>query len=699
MSSAPAAPPALVADWVGLDPGGSVVLRTGKVELGQGAVTAIVQMGCHELGLDPAAVRWVSGDTVHAPDEWYTAGSASVEVGGGAMRRACAQARELVLAAAAMTWNAHRDELDIVRGVLHRQGVPTGMSLATALAAVDLRVPVNGAVPLRHGAGLIGRALPRLDLAEKMRGGGFIHDTILPGMLVGRVLRPPNHHAQLVSADRVAMQQLPGVVTTVVDGRFVAYLATSESAAWSAYEAAQALCQWQVPAVHPDAAGTGALLAGLRVQTRMVRAPGPATTAAGVVTQHSATFSKPAIAHASIGPSCAVATFDQGRFEVLSHSQGVYALQFALAAALRVPRGDVHVRHVPGAGCYGHNGADDAALDACLLARAVPGRPVKLTWSRADELTASAMGSPMRVRIAAELGQARIRSWRLEVWSGSHGARPGWGGAVNLLGATHLAEPIAFPLPQDVSPEMGGGGDRNAAALYDLPQHEVLYHFLPDMPLRTSSLRALGSYANLFAIESFIDELAAHAGVDALQFRLDHLADERARDVLQRVARAAAWQGGSGASDTLHQGIGFGRYKNKAAYIAVVVQVAIEDDFRVDAVWACVDAGLVINPDCLRHQIEGGLVQSLSWTLYEQVRFSTTHIESRSWEDYPILPFAATPAVQVEIVEQPGQPPLGVGEVAQGPTAAAVANALSRGLGVRLRDLPLTRDNLIAAMA
>lgn len=685
----------LVSDWIKLE-GDVITLATGKVELGQGAVTAIAQMGCHELGVDPCGVRILSGDTSCTPDEWYTAGSVSIEAGGRAMRAACAQARELALARAAQLRGIARENLDISAGKLVVGGQPQEQPASALLAQVDLDVPLDQTVPWRSGPGWIGRPLPRIDLPAKMAGGSFIHDVRLPGMLSGRVIRAPNRESRLLSVDREWLGKLPGVEAVVIDGSFIALAAQTESQAIAAAEAAATACVWDTVPAYPQARSVADLFAGLQVRTEPVLSAGEQPRRGGL--RHESRFTKPAIAHASIGPSCAVATYDGKCYEVLTHSQGVFALRTALSRVLRVDPAEIVVRHVAGAGCYGHNGADDAALDACLIARSVPGRPVKVTWSRADELGAGPVGSPMMVVIEAGMDGSRIVDWRLQVWSGTHGARPGWEGAVNLLAATQLAQPFPPPARRDVGPGIGGGGERNACALYDFGRHEVLYHFAPDMPLRTSSLRALGSFANLFAIESFMDELADAAQVDSLQLRLDHLRDPRARDVLERVAVMAGWRAGSCQDASRSQGLAFGRYKNKAAYIAVVAQVEVGDDFRIERIWACVDAGLVVNPDGLVNQVEGGIVQALSWTLLEQVRFSTTRIESDSWEHYPILPFGAAPTIEVQVVNRPDEPPLGVGEVAQGPTAAAAANALSRALGVRLRDLPLTRENIIAAM-
>lgn len=686
----------IVSRWVGVSPGGRIELRSGKVELGQGATTGILQMGAAELGVDPADVDFVSGDTDRCPQEWYTAGSQSIEVGGQALRQACATARAIALHAAATALGRPLSSLGLARGRVTVDGAATDLALARVLAQADLDVPVDRTAPLQDLTGAIGRSLPRADLRERMVGAPFVHDMTLPGMLFGRVVRAPNEHAALRAVDRAALEALPGVEGVVIDGSFVGLVASSEALAWAAVERAVGQCSWSVPEIYPQAASVREMFAGQPLQDIALLDPGARAPIDGRAITLSAHYTKPAIAHASIGPSCAVAQWVDGRLLVWSHTQGVFALRDALARAFGLAPAAVRVRHVPGAGCYGHNGADDAAMDACLLARAVAGRPVKVTWSRADELSCSPCGSPMMTAIDASLEGGRIVGWHLRLWSGQHGARPGINDGVNLLAACQVAEPQPRPEPRDLPQAIGGGGDRNAVVLYDVGAQAVTYHFAGALPYRTSSMRALGAFCNVFAIESFMDELADACGEDPLAFRLRHLDDARARDVLQRAAAMAGWNGGRSVRDGRAQGLAFARYKNRAAYLAVVCELCAEEDVRVERLWACVDAGQVVNPDALVNQIEGGLVQALSWTLLERVRFSPREVLTRSWADYPILPFAMTPQIEVAVIDRPYDPPLGAGEAAQGPVPAAVANALSRAIGLRVRDLPIDRESMLA---
>jgi nicotinate dehydrogenase subunit B len=413
-----------------------------------------------------------------------------------------------------------------------------------------------------------------------------------------------------------------------------------------------------------------------------------------------AQYRKPVQLHGSIGPSCAVAQLVDGKYTVWTHSQGVFPLRQALAELLGVDPDTIHCIHVEGSGCYGHNGADDVAADAILLARALPGTPVRVQWMREDEQGSEPKGPAMLSRAAATLdADGRIADWSYEVWSPTHNSRPGAAG--NLLAGTLLAQPFTPP-PSKPIPQPEGGGDRNAVPLYALPHARVVHHFIPAAPLRTSALRSLGAYHNVFAIESFMDELALAASTDPVAFRLRHMQDPRARDVIMLAARQFGWdsyrrQPGRG------RGFAFARYKNLGAYAAVALEVEVAREtgyVRITRAIAAVDSGEVVSLDGIRNQIEGGIVQSCSWTLCEEVLFDAAgHSVSRDWAGYPILRFGQVPdAVHVHVIDRPGMPFLGTGEATQGPTCAAIANAIADATGVRLRDLPFKPAKVMAAM-
>ena len=381
---------------------------------------------------------------------------------------------------------------------------------------------------------------------------------------------------------------------------------------------------------------------------------------------------------------------------VWTHTQGVYPDRQGIAQMLKMPPASVHLIHVEGSGCYGHNGADDAAADAALIAHAMPGVPVRVQWTREQEHSWEPYGPAMVTKLKASLDEdGKIADWNFEVWSNTHSMRPG--GAGCMLAAQHMAQPFAVPAPKPI-PLPEGGGDRNAIPIYTFPNAHVVHHFIPEMPLRISAMRALGAYHNVFSIESFMDELAVAAGADPVEFRLRHLDDQRGREVIQKAARGFGWGKGQKARGDRGFGFAFARYKNLAAYCAIASEIEVNRETgrpRLVRAVAAVDSGQVVNPDGLINQIEGAIVQSMSWTLYESVTFDDSRITSIDWQTYPILRFDAVPdSIEVQIINRPGQPFLGSGETGQGPAAASIANAIADATGKRLRNLPLTRKRI-----
>lgn len=665
---------------------------TGKVELGQGIETALVQIVCDALGLAPAQVLLVAGHTDRSPDEGYTAGSLSVQYGGAALRWACTHAYALFNAEAARRLGMAPSELQVEAGSFSHRDGRRRVDYWELAESVDLDVPiVEPAACARHTVEpYVGRSLPRVDLLAKLTGAGYLQDMVIPGMQHVRMLRGRHPAQRRASVPLSELRALPGVSQVVHCGRFLALVGSHEGALVRALPKARKLLDLD-PMPDPHAGrDTVSLLQSLPDSARRVHDSG--TPGTGLQT-YSATYSRPYLAHASIGPACALADPRGDRLRVWSHTQGVYPLRDQIAAALGRESGTVEVIHAPGAGCYGHNGADDAAFDAAFVATRI-GLPVRVQWMREDEMSMSPFGSASAVRLTAGLDAAgRIGSWTLRLWSHTHMNRPGWGDGINLLGAWEVEPPLPRPAARDL-PLPTGGGDRNAIALYDLPHQQVDYYFIAESPVRVSALRSLGSYANLYAIESFMDELAKIANCDPVEFRLRHLGDARARAVLETAARMAGWsrRGESGSGSGL--GIAVGRYKNQAAYCAIALQVSVEEKVRVEKAWVAVDAGAVVNPDGLVNQIEGGLLQSLSWTLKESVTWDHTGITSCDWEHYPILGFDEIPEIAVHVIERPDEPSLGVGEAAAGPAAAAVANAVAHALDLRARQLPLSAERL-----
>jgi nicotinate dehydrogenase subunit B len=688
--------------WIRINADGTATVFTGKVELGQGILTALKQIAAEELDLPLARIRMISGDTSQTPNEGQTAGSQSVENSGTALRMAGAEVRALLLDLAAKRLDVASDRLTAVDGVI---SAPDGRQIGYGglVASLDLNREATAKATPKPAAShkIVGKSIPRLDIPAKVTGGvAFVQDIRLPDTLHGRVIRPPRYGSKLDSVDEAAARAVPGVVAVVRDGSFLGVVAEREEQAIKARDALLKSAKWTLGPELPDPARLFEVIKSLPSKDATIGvkegvAPADART-------FEAFYTKPYMAHASIGPSCAVAAFKDDRMTVWTHSQGVFPLRAELVKTLKMPAAAIRCVHMEGSGCYGHNGADDVAVDAALLARAVPGRPVRLQWMRDDEFRWEPYGPAMVMHAKAALGgDGRIADWEYEVWSNSHATRPQSTDGTNVLAAWYLAEPQKMGPPTS-PPQPAGGGDRNAIPLYDFPRQRVIHHFVQDMPIRVSALRTLGAYANVFALESFMDELAAAAGADPVAFRLAHMKDPRARAVIEAVAGKAGWTTGEKGNGTRGRGIGFAKYKNLACYVAVVAEIEVDRAsgmVRVPQTWAAVDPGLIINPDGLTSQIEGGIVQSVSWTLKEEVRFDKNGILAHDWASYPILTMPEAPKVEVELINRPNERPLGAGEGSQGPAVAAVANAFANATGKRIRDLPLDPARVKAALA
>ena len=692
--------------WIRVDEEGMVTVFTGKAELGQGILTALSQIAAEELDVDLSRLRMISADTARSPNEGYTFGSQSIEQSGAALRIAAAQARAVLLGAAAHKLNVAAPELRVESGVIlaadgrrvtYADIVRENKALLSReVAAVAPRNPSEYK--------LVGKSVPRIDFPAKFTGGAaFVQDMRLPNMLFGRIVRPPRYGAKLLSVDVAFVRRLAGVVAVVRDGDFLGVIAEREEQAIAARRALIEQSKWSEDFVAlPDVDHLQTALPHWRSEDKVISAAGQEAAASDVSAQLEATYSRPYLSHASIGPSCSVAQLDSGHMTVWSHTQGVFGLRGDLAAVLDMPAGAINVVHVPGAGCYGHNGADDVALDAALLAREVAGRPVKVQWMRDDEFGWAPFGPAMVMRAKAGLNsEGRIADWNYDVWTNSHAMRPGEPGGVNLLAAWHLAKPFQ-PSPPAEIPQPYGNGDRNAVPVYDFPRRKVTNHLLLDMPVRNSSLRTLGAYGNVFAIESFMDELAMAAHSDPIEFRLAHLSDPRAIAVVRAAASRSRWQSGLKGDGRRGRGFAYSRYKNIGAYAAMVVDVHVDrstGDITVTNVTAAIDVGRVINPDGVRNQVEGGIIQALSWALKERVMFSRTEITTRHWQDYPILSFQEVPPIDVVVLEGRDKASLGAGEFSLGPAGAALANAVANACGVRIRDLPMLPEKILQRLA
>jgi CO/xanthine dehydrogenase Mo-binding subunit len=685
--------------WIRIDADGTVTVFTGKCEIGQGVKTALIQVAAEELEVDPQKVHLVAADTARTANEGFTSGSNSMKDSGAAIRNAAAQVREILIGIAAERLGIAADQLRAQSGAVvgpdNRR-----MRYGELIAGNVLHVAAQPASKLKSADALkvIGRSMPRVDIPGKVTGGvSYVQDLRLPGMVHARIVRPPSYGARLQSIDTSAVEKMPGVLKIVRDGSFLAVVTEREFQAITAMHVLAAAAKWDIATKLPDEKSIFGFLESLPAEDYTIadkHAP-----AAPASRTFEAVYRRPYQLHGSIGPSCAVASLDGDALTVWSHAQGMFPLRKGIAEMLHLAEDKVRCIHMEGAGCYGHNGADDAAADAALIARAVPGRPVRVQWTREQEHQWEPYGPAMIGRARASLDAGgNIVDWQYQVRSNTHSTRPP--GAGQLLAARHLEQPFK-PKAPEIIPQPEGGGDRNSIPLYALPNVGVVHHFVPDMPLRVSAQRGLGAYHNIFAIESFMDELAAAAGADPVEFRLRHMQEPRARKVIATAAERFGWSSAPSAKGK-GRGFAFARYKNLGAYCAVAIEVEVEHEsgrVRLGRAVAAVDSGQAVNPDGIANQIQGGIVQSASWTLYESVRFDETRILSQDWSTYPILRFGNVPeSVDVHVIDAPGEPFLGTGEAAQGPTAAAIANAVASATGMRIRDLPLNAARVKAAI-
>ncbi len=697
-----------LSQWLSLATPGVVQVMTGKAELGQGILTALQLIVAEELDVALQAVVVLSASTERGPDEGVTSGSLSVQDSGGALRHACAEVRGLALLSAAQQHGLDVGQIQVRLGCMVGPDDQVLGDYWNLLMPEDLQAEYQGRWQPKPVAQrrLIGVVRPqRLDLPDKIFGRPrFIHDLRLPGMLHGRVLRPPTLQAQLSNWSPSELGELPANTECWADGRFIAVVAAKERDADATAQRVKDRLSWQVSQPLPQARDLPDFLRAAPHE-RVVAVQRGSSELPADGHHFQADYFKPYLAHASIGPSCALARWDGRQLEIWTHSQGIHNLRDDLVLALAeqsqaISKEDIIIHHVEGAGCYGHNGADDVAMDAVMMALRYPQQAVRVLWSRADELSHSPVGSAHAVSLRARTSEdGLLTHWHHALWANGYSSRPGRAKTPSLLAASERANGTALPLPINPPLASGGGADRNAVPAYDVPNLEVINHRLTVMPLRTSAMRGLGAYANVFAIESFMDEMARELGQDPLSFRLRHLNEPRSRAVLEAVAqRSSWWSQRSQEPEGVGHGLAWARYKNFGAWCAVIARVQVAQEVRVLNLDLAVDVGMAVDLDGICNQIEGGALQSTSWTLKEQVSFDQSGVTSVGWDTYPVLRFTEVPEVRVHVLDRPEQAPLGAGEAAQGPVAAAIANAVFDALGVRVRTLPLNAENIVRAM-
>lgn len=701
LSPAKSVAPDVLDSWLTIDKNNRITLYVGKVDLGTGTKTALTQIAADELDVAFGRIDMVMGDTATTPDQWLTGAAITISQGGSELRIAAANARQALLQRASKNWGVPVSELVVNDGVIaheaSRQTAPYGSLIGSGF---EVKVDPKIAVKKHTDYKLVGKSIPRVDIPGKVTGEHlYVHDLRLPGMLHARVIRPTQIGATLQSYDETPAKRVNGFVQTVRKGNFLAVVAKTE---WAAIKASQALkTQWSAG---PDLPAKATIFEAWR---KMPVAKEEATQKVGDVSQAlgsavksvKATYNFAVQTHASIGPSCAVAEFKDGQLVCWSASQATHSMQHELAVVTGLPKSAIRLVYLDGSGCYGRNGHEDATADAALIAMQI-GKPVRVQWMRQDETALAPKSPPRSMDLEASLdAQGKITGWKGDFY----------------IALNHIAafKPLDFPLLAASDTGIPRPGNwvgflfQNAGAPYAVPNILVTTKHVAQTFLRSSHLRSPGRIENSFANEAFMDELAAAAGADAAEFRLDHLKDARATGVINAVLKASNWNKRPSATQVnagnvmRGRGISYVRYNNAITYVATVAELEVNrttGQILVTKVFVAHDCGQIINPDGVENQIQGGVIQTVSRTLMEEVQWSGSKIDSVDWASYPILRFPDTPTVQTVLIDQPGQPAWGAGEQTPTTVPAAIANAFFDATGVRLRTIPFTPESVKTAL-
>jgi nicotinate dehydrogenase subunit B len=691
-----------VDSFLAIDASGEVTLYSGKVDLGTGVATALPQIVADELDVPLNRIRLIQGDTALTPDQGTTWGSLSVQIGGMQLRNAAATAKAALLEQAAKRFDAKKEDLKVADGVVSagNKRVSYGELIGGKRFALTLDHTKPAAAKDPKDYKFVGKSVPRVDIPEKVTGRfTYMQDFRVPGMLHGRVVRPPAIGATLESVDEGSIKDVAGVIKVVREGNFLGLVAESE---WGAIKAAQKLkASWSKSQTLPDAAKLWDEVRASKVVkdevTSNVGNSVEAIAQAGAKTLK-ATYDFAIHTHGSIGPSCAVAEFKDGKLTSWSASQATHSLRKQLATMLGMPADNVRCIYVEGSGCYGRNGHEDAAADAALLAKAVA-RPVRVQWSRADEHGWDPKGPPTLIDLRAAVdGAGAVTAWESEFFIPQQTA-----GSFNVpLVAATLA---GMPAGEDIAP---GNIFQNSAVPYKFANVKTVCRRLASTPFRPSWIRTPGRMQNTYANECFIDELAAAANADPVEFRLKYLDpnDKRGIEVLNRAATLAKWD--KRPSPRRHQqgdvavgrGVAYCKYELARTYIAAVAEVEVKrstGDIRVRRFYLAHDCGQIINPDGLKNQLDGNVIQTLSRTLIEELKYDRSAVTSLDWASYPILRFPQVPELVYDLIDRPNERPWGAGEPSAAVVPAAISNAVFDAIGVRLRSVPFTPDKVLAA--
>jgi nicotinate dehydrogenase subunit B len=679
---------------------GTVTVYCGKVDLGQGLRIAIPQIAAEELGIGIDKIKYIEGDTALTPNQGRTSGSNGIQRGGMQIRQAAATARKALIDLAAQRLNVDPDNLIATSGEVRPKAGGAGIRFASLIGGRRFDLKLDPKAPLKDPASytIVGKPLRRPDVASKCNGTAiYVHDFTVPGMQHARVIRPPAIGATLISVDEGSIKKFPGVkVVRIKD--FLAVVGEDE---WTTERAARTLhaqwSEWSGLPVQDSLAGTMRADPSNTEQS-LVSKGAPVAPQSQNAKTLTASYFWPMQSHGSIGPSCAVANVRADAATIWTASQGMHDNQVTYARFLGLPKDKVRLIYLEGSGCFGMNGHEDAAADAAILSQAV-GRPIRVQWSRADEHGWDPKGPPQLLDITGVVGaDGQILDWRTDMWIPQTTR-----GLLNIP----LLGPQAAGLDNIVGLNTGLIS-QNGDPPYAADRIQVIAHWLKEAPLRPAPLRSPGKPANCFAVESFTDELAAAAGIDPIEFRLRNLKNPRGIELIKRLATMMKWQprpspeAAKDAAIPRGRGMSYVHYKHSETFVAMGMEVAVErasGKIKVERVVCAHDCGQIINPDGVRAQVEGSILQTLSRVLLEEVKFDRSRVLSLDWSSYPIMRFSDVPKLDIDLVDRPNEPPLGAGEAACAAVGAALANAVHDATGTWLRTVPFTMERVKAELS
>ena len=690
--------------WLTIGKDGKVTCYSGKVDLGTGTRTALAQMVAEELDVAFDNVEMVMGDTATTPDQWITGANLTIAMGGVELRKAAASARNALVARGAQKLGATTENVVTENGKVMVKGDAARFVAYADLLGDGFKMKVDPKVVTKDPSlfKIVGKSIPRVDIPAKVTGEfSYVHDFRLPGMLHARVIRPEAFGARVEAVDDGDARKINGFVQVVRKDNFLAVVASNE---WAAIKAARALkVTWSAGTGLPDSSQVMSdWRKGRPGKSEVSQRAGDVAPALDTSTKRvKASYDFAIQTHASIGPSCAVAEYKDGKLTLWSASQATHSMQSEVAAITGVAKENIRLLYVDGSGCYGRNGHEDATADAALISVLI-GKPVRVQWTREDETARSPKSPPTVIDLEAGIDEkGNVAAWASDFY----------------IGLNHIVpfKQLDFPLLAGTDVGLQRPGNfigfvwMNATQPYAFPNTLVKTHHLKEIPFRSSHLRSPGRVENNFANESFADELAAQVEMDAAEFRLKHLADPRAIAVIKAAMQRANWQSRPGPNPNANdgkiatgRGIAYVRYNDKITYVAAVAEVEVNrqtGDIRVTRICMGHDCGQMINPNGVANQVEGGVIQTVSRVLMEEVKYDRVKVTSVDWASYPIIRFPDVPRVEVDLIDQPKEAPWGCGEPAVVPIPAAIGNAVFDAIGVRLRSVPFTPEKVKLAMA